>query len=177
MALHSHFRAGFGAALAAFFLALALGSCSTPPPPPPQPPPPKPQPPPPPPKPTIFQVSLEVARNVNPDARGRASPIVTRLYELKSLAVFQSADFFSLFDRDKESLGNDLVAKEELVLQPGDSRQFKRELQPDTRFVAVVAGYRDMERSRWRASMPVPLNETTPVTISVQELDISITKK
>jgi type VI secretion system protein VasD len=171
MASHSHFRAGFGVALASLFLALALGSCSTPPPPKPPPPPP------PPPKPTIFQVNLAVALNVNPDARGRASPIVTRLYELKSLAVFQSADFFSLFDRDKDTLGNDLVAKEELVLRPGDNRQFKRELQLDTRFVAMVAGYRDIERSRWRASIPVPLNQTTPVTISVRELDISITQK
>jgi type VI secretion system protein VasD len=120
---------------------------------------------------------VAVAPNVNPDSRGRASPIVTRLFELKSLAAFQSADFFSLFDRDKETLGNDLVAKEELVLQPGENRQFKREMQADTRFVAMIAGYRDIERSRWRASTPVPLNETTIVTIAVQERDISIVNK
>jgi len=161
MALHTRFRAGFGAVLASLTLALALGSCAKPPPPPP--------------KPTILQVNLAVAPNVNPDARGRPSPIVARLFELKSLALFQSADFFSLFDRDKESLGNDLVAKEELILQPGESRLFRRELNPDTRFVAVVAAYRDIERSRWRASMLVPLNEITRVTISVQERDIVIT--
>jgi type VI secretion system protein VasD len=161
MALHTRFRARFGAVLTLLVLALALGSCAKPPPPPP--------------KPTILQINLAVAPNVNPDARGRPSPIVARMFELKSLAIFQSTDFFSLFDRDKESLGNDLVAKEEFVLQPGESRMFKRELQPDTRFVAVVAAYRDIERSRWRASMPVPLNETTRVTISVQERDISIT--
>ena len=111
------------------------------------------------------------------EAPSTISPIVTRLFELKSLAAFDSADFFSLFDRDKDTLGNDIVAKEELVLQPGDNRQFKREMHADTRFVAMVAGYRDIERSRWRASIPVPLNETTPVTISVQERDLSITKK
>lgn len=163
MSLHSDFRAGLSAVLTSLILNLALSSCAKPPPPPP--------------KPTIFQVSLAVAANVNPDMRGRASPIVARLFELKSLAAFQSADYLSLSDRDKESLGNDLVAKEELVLQPGENRKFTRELHPDTRFVAVVAGYRDIERSRWRASVPVPLNEITPVTISVQERDISITQK
>ena len=54
---------------------------------------------------------------------------------------------------------------------------FYREMQADTRFVAIIAGYRDIERSRWRASAPVPLNETTIVTIAVQEKDISIVKK
>ena len=162
MSLNRYCRAGFSATLTSLILNLALSGCAKPPPPP---------------KPTIFQVTLAVASNVNPDMRGRASPIVARLFELKSLAVFQSADFFSLFDRDKESLGNDLVAKEELVLKPGENRNFKRELHPDTRFVAVVAGYRDIERSRWRASMQVPLNQITPVTISVQERDISITQK
>lgn len=162
MSLHRYFRVGFSAALTSLILNLSLSSCAKPPPPP---------------KPSIFQISVAVAANVNPDARGRASPIVARLLELKSVATFQSADFFSLFDRDKESLGNDLVAREELVLQPGETRQFKRELHPDTRFVAVVAGYRDIERSRWRASVPVPLNETTPVTISLQQRDISITQK
>jgi type VI secretion system protein VasD len=165
MCFHSYFRAGFSAVLTSIALNLALSSCA------------KPTPPPPPPKPTVFQVGLAVASNVNPDSRGRASPIVARLFELKSLAAFQSADFLAIFDRDKESLGNELVAKEELILQPGENRKFTRELHSDTRFVAVVAGYRDLERSRWRASVPVLLHDITAVTISVQENDISIIPK
>lgn len=162
MAAQTYFRASFGATLASLVLSLTLVSCAKPPPPPP--------------KPTILQISLTVDLNANPDARGRASPVVARLLELKSLAAFQSTDFFSLFDRERDALGSDLVAKEELLLQPGESQQFTRELQPDTRFVAVLAAYRDMERSRWRTSIPVTLNETTPVTISVRERDVVITQ-
>ena len=105
MALQTLFRANFIAALTSLVLPLVLVSCATPPPP----------------KPTIIQVSLTVDVNTNPDARGRASPVVARLLELKSLATFQSADFFSLFDREREALGGDLVAKQELALQPGDN--------------------------------------------------------
>lgn len=162
MAAQTYFRASFGAVLASLVLSLTLVSCAKPPPPPP--------------KPTILQISLTVDLNANPDARGRASPVVARLLELKSLAAFQSTDFFSLFDRERDALGSDLVAKEELLLQPGESQQLTRELQPDTRFVAVLAAYRDIERSRWRASIPVTLNETTPVTISVRERDVIITQ-
>jgi type VI secretion system protein VasD len=125
----------------------------------------------------VLQIDVTAAANANPDSHGRASPVVMRLFELKSLAAFQNADFFSLFERDRETLGSDLVAKEEMVLLPGDRREFKRELHADTRFIALVAGYRDIERSRWRASMPVKLNQATPVSISVQEQEITVTSK
>ena len=136
-----------------------------------------PAPPPPPPPPTVLKVDVVAATNANPDSHGRASPVVVRLLELKSLAAFQNADFFALFERDKETLSSDLVAKDEIVLHPGDRREFKRELNADTRFIAVVAAYRDIERSRWRASTPVKLNQTTPVSISVQEQEIIVTSK
>ena len=171
MSLLSFSHAGFGAIVVSLGLSLALSGCAKPPLPP------SPPPPPPPPKPTVFQVKMTVAPNVNPDLRGRPSPVVSRLYELKSLALFQTADFLSLFDRDKDFLGNDLVAKEELVLQPGEARQFTRELHNETRFVALIAAYRDIERSRWRVSMPVPLHETTMVTIKVQKNEIAIIHK
>ena len=161
MSLPFYCRAGFFTALISVLLNFALSGCAQTPPP----------------KPTVLEINVLVADNVNPDARGRASPIVMRLFELKSLAIFQSADYFSLFDRDKESLGNDLVAKEELVLRPGENRQLTRELHPDSRFVAVVSGYRDLERSRWRAWVPVTLNKTTSITVSIQQREISITQK
>jgi type VI secretion system protein VasD len=136
-----------------------------------------PAPPPPPPPPTVLQIHIDAAANANPDSHGRASPVVVRLLELKSLAAFQNADFFSLFERDRETLGSDLVAKDEIVLRPGGRREIRRELHADTRFIALVAGYRDIERSRWRASMPVKLNQATPVSISVQEQEITVTSK
>ena len=117
------------------------------------------------PLPTEIVVNIVVAPNVNPDARGRASPMVVRLFELKNLAAFDGADFFALSEKDKDTLGPDLVVREELLLQPGEQRQFRRTLDPATRFIAVVAGYRDIDRARWRASMPVAPNQTTLVTL------------
>lgn len=128
-----------------------------------------------PPLPSALVVSLAVAADVNPDMHGRASPLVARLFELKTLDAFNGADFFALADHEKDTLGAELVAKEDLLLQPGEQRQFKRTLDPATRFVAVVASYRDIERSRWRASMPVALNQSTPVTLSARQRDIALT--
>jgi type VI secretion system protein VasD len=119
------------------------------------------------PKPTIIQAELKALPAVNPDARGRPSPIVIKLFELKSLAVFNSADFFSLFDHGRDTLSADLVAQEEYELAPGAGRKFERTLQADTRFIGVVAAYRDLEHSTWRAAVPVTPSQTTPITITL----------
>ena len=109
------------------------------------------KPPPPPPPPTLLELDLRTAPELNPDLRGRPSPLVLRTYELKTRAAFDAADFFSLWDREKETLGAELVARDELVLQPGATgRRIERRAQEDTRVFAVVAAFRDIERARWR---------------------------
>ena len=133
-------------------LLLGLVACASPPKPPP---------------PTIIQVSLDAQANVNPDARGRPSPVVVRFYELKTPANFNAADFFSLFDRDKETLAADMLTRDEFQLMPGDKKQFQRPTQPDTRFVGVVAAFRDLERAQWRVISAVPLQQTTPIVIKL----------
>ncbi|MGW8392305.1 type VI secretion system lipoprotein TssJ [Pseudoduganella sp. HUAS MS19] len=127
-----------------------------------------------PPKPALIKANVTVAGDVNPDARGRASPVVLRLFELKNLGAFQSADFFSLLERDKEALGSELLAREEFTLRPGERKQFDRPLQADTRFVAVVAAFRDLEKSSWRAAIPVHASQTMPVSIKLGSRDVSI---
>ena len=128
-----------------------------------------------PPKPTVIQAALQVQPDVNPDARGRASPIVVKIYELKSLAIFNNADFFSLFEHNKETLGAELVAVDEFHLMPGETRRFERALQPDTQYLGVAAGFRDLERAQWRAATAVAPHQVSPVTIHVKNNQITIT--
>jgi type VI secretion system protein VasD len=130
-----------------------------------------------PPKPTMAEISIDVASDVNPDSAGRPSPLVLHLFELKSMASFQGADFFSLLDRDKETLGSELLAKEEVILQPGKSLRIERQLQADTRFVAAVTAFRAWEKSVWREAIPVRLNQNNFVAIAVQANHMAMTKK
>ncbi len=118
-------------------------------------------------KPTVIHASLQVQSDVNPDATGRPSPVVVHLYELKSLAGFNSADFFSLFDHGQETLAGDLVASDELRLMPGEQRRYKRALQMETQFVGVVAAFRDIEHAEWRAAAGVRAHKISPVTIQL----------
>jgi type VI secretion system protein VasD len=102
---------------------------------------------------------------------------VVRVYELKSIAAFNSADFFSLFDKEQETLGGELVGREEFQLQPAEKRQYRRQLQPDTKFIGVVGAFRDLEQSRWRQAMPVPAKRSATLTLGIQARAITLAVK
>ena len=99
-----------------------------------------------------LQVTLIASDDVNPDVRGRASPLSVRILELRSRSGFDAADFFSLYDRDQATLGAELLAKEQYILRPSDTQGYTRKAQGETRFLGVVAAYRDLEGSTWRVA-------------------------
>lgn len=137
-----------------------------------KPPPPPPAPPPPPP--TSISVTIAASSDVNPDARGRASPVMVKFFELKATTAFDAADFFSLFERDKETLGGELAWRDDVAMVPGDRKVFARPTLPETRFIGVVAAFRDLERSSWRATYALPLNQANPILIRLEDRRIAI---
>lgn len=124
--------------------------------------------------PTMIEVTLATAADVNPDARNRPSPIMVRFYELKSLTAFQAADFFSIFDRDKDILASELTARDEFSLAPNDRQGFSREPKAETKFIGVIAAFRDIDRAVWRASYEIPLNRATAVNVRLDARRITI---
>jgi type VI secretion system protein VasD len=104
-----------------------------------------------PPKPAPTHAELVVSADVNPDASGRASPVVVRIYQLRNDGEFNTADFFSVYEKEKETLGASLVSREEYELAPGENRKLEMPINADSRFIAVVAAYRDIRVARWRA--------------------------
>jgi type VI secretion system protein VasD len=127
--------------------------------------------------PPLVKGAIKAEPSVNPDRGGRPSPIVVRVYELKGIAAFNNADFFALFDKEQESLGSELVGREEYQLQPAETRQYSRQLQPDTKFIGVVGAFRDLEQARWRQTAPVPKKGSATIAIGVQSRAITLDVK
>lgn len=127
--------------------------------------------------PPLLQGSLKAAPATNPDDNGRPSPVVVRVYELKAVGAFNSADFFSLFERESETLGTELVGREEHDLQPAETRPYRRQLQPDTKFIGVIAAFRDLENSRWRQVAAVPPKKAVTITIGLEARAVSMAVK
>ncbi|TVT86347.1 type VI secretion system lipoprotein TssJ [Pseudomonas sp. H3(2019)] len=116
---------------------------------------------------TKLNLKLTASDQVNPDLNGRPSPIVVRLIELKHPVAFENADFFSLYERAKESLSPDLVASEELELRPGETAEFKLSVESSSRYVGVLAAYRDLRETQWRYVVQV-----TPADLTMAELTL-----
>lgn len=113
--------------------------------------------------PTPYQVMLQASDDVNPDSRERPSPVQVTLYELKSEAALDNTDFFTLQADPQAALGDDLLAVEQFILGPGQERNIRRAGSVDARALAVVAAYRDLERSQWRLVVPLPDPKNTNI--------------
>ncbi|MDP3848356.1 MAG: type VI secretion system lipoprotein TssJ [Pseudomonas sp.] len=121
---------------------------------------------------TKLDLSLTGSEKLNPDINGRPSPIVLRLIELKHPVSFENADFFSLYQRPKEALSPDLVTFEELELRPGESRELKLSVQDGSRYVGVLAAYRDLPESSWRYVIALQPQELNKVELNLDALGI-----
>lgn len=99
-----------------------------------------------------LDISLVAQEVLNKNEQGRAAPLLIKVYELKSEVAFEAADFFDLQKNDKNVLQQDLLAKDEFILRPGDAQRIYRTTLPETRALGFIAEFRDLPRSVWRVS-------------------------
>lgn len=123
---------------------------------------------------TKVDMRIVAAGDVNPDDSGRPSPVVVRLLELKAPTTFQSADFFALYQDEKQTLGADWVAREEFEFKPGDVQDLRFALQPESSFVAILAGYRQLDKVNWRLVLPIRLKEKNQLTVLLNSRGIEL---
>ncbi|KAA8982816.1 MULTISPECIES: type VI secretion system lipoprotein TssJ [Gammaproteobacteria] len=102
----------------------------------------------------VADVRVTAGESVNPDSGERPSPVLLRVYELRSRDAFRDAGFDALHDDPEAALGEDLVGMEETMLRPGGSWQTERALQEGTRYLGVTAAFRNIDDARWRVTRP-----------------------
>jgi hypothetical protein len=79
--------------------------------------------------------------------------------------------------KDQAELAADLVARDEFMMSPGETRPLTKVLNNDTRFIAVFAAFRDLERATWRAVVPVQAHQKHDITVRADGLVLSATAK
>lgn len=99
---------------------------------------------------------IVTAAELNPDYRGRPSPVDLILFQLTAADAFENADFFSLYDPEAAVLGGDLIERNQMLLQPGATMPFEAEFDEEARFIGVVAAFRDIENAQWRGLVELP---------------------
>ena len=135
------------------------------------------------PKPVQTRTWFTASTDANPDVHGRPSPIVVRIFELKGDAEFNGADFFSLYEREKETLGGSFIQREEYVLQPGEQKDLLLPMSREARYVGAIAAFRDIRAAKWRAISIAPRKTAGDVfsrdrmTVAVERGAIKLTVK
>lgn len=127
-----------------------------------------------PPPPAPMTCTVEAAADVNPTISKRPSPLLVRLYALKSAAAFNSADFIALYQHDQTELASDLTSKDEYTVAPGEHRSCSKLLTSDTRFIGVVAAYRDLEHATWRSVAPIEGGKKATVVVHAKALSVDV---
>jgi type VI secretion system protein VasD len=117
-------------------------------------------------------MTISTSADVNPDASGRPSPIVIRIYQLKTDAAFTAAEFLTLFDDDKKVLGPELISRDEFVLGPAERRTLDVTVAAETRYVGAVAAFRDIRNAQWRVLVPAPRKG---LTMAVERARVMLT--
>ena len=120
-----------------------------------------------PPKPARTRLTVAATADTNPDANGRPSPVVVRVYQLKADTAFNAAEFFALFDDEMKVLGPDLIGRNEYTVAPSERRTLEMDVSADAKFVGIIAAYRDIRNAQWRTIVQAPLKKDD-VTIAVE---------
>ena len=120
--------------------------------------------------PPSTDLKFNVAEDVNPDINGRPSPVVIKVFELSSKAVFDTQDFFSLYGDAEKVLGPDLLKRDEVELQPGQEFKYEMTLDKNTRFIGVVVAYRDIDKAKWRGVVEADPTGYDSVRVNVESI-------
>ena len=131
-----------------------------------------------------VKAMISVAEELNPDYQGRSSPVNVIVFQLASSDAFENSDFFSLYDPEATVLGGDLLGRTQLLLKPGEEREWDVEFDRETRFVGIIAAYRDIENAQWRSIEALPTKgligrffSKNKLKIVVDTLAVSVTTK
>lgn len=125
-------------------------------------------------EPTIVELTVVGGPGLNPNADGRASPIVVRIFELAATTRFEAADYVALFERPGADLKREVVAQNEFVLRPGGIEEQNRTLQPQVQMLGIAAAFRDLDHAQWRLTIPVTPGRRNFVLVHLERNSIRI---
>lgn len=117
--------------------------------------------------PTRVDLEINGGKIINPDAEGKAAPVVLRIYELREQSSFQGADFFALFDKEQSTLASDLVRKQEIWIKPGENKTLQIMPDADTRMLGFFAAFRKLDNAGWRSLVALTAHQNNAVTLKL----------
>ncbi|PKG83054.1 type VI secretion system lipoprotein TssJ [Colwellia sp. 75C3] len=118
---------------------------------------------------TDLKLSFVVDKSVNPDDSKISSPLIVRMYELKSTKAFENANFIDLYERDADVLGKTMISQQSLKpIQPNEDRSGRFVLSKGTKFIGLYAEFLQYEDAKYKVIIPVAETNVVSSTAKVQ---------
>lgn len=121
-----------------------------------------------------LSMTIRASSTLNPDADGRAAPVLVRIYELRAKDVFDRATFFELYDHDARLLDKALLQRTEIAVRPGETVPLVRPLDPATRAVAVIVAYERIDDAKWHASVALNSSNGAELTATLESSAVTL---
>lgn len=102
--------------------------------------------------PVAYDIRGDADPVVNRDVTGKPLSVVVRLYQLSEPEEFNKLTFDTLSSGRPEAdlLGEQLIAKNEVVLVPGQTQVATDQMDPKARYLGVVGFFRTPDTHYWR---------------------------
>lgn len=104
----------------------------------------------------ILNMTILASNRLNPTEYGEARPVQLRLYQVKSDARFNFADFQDIWKKDQKTLGEDLVAVQELTIYPESRTEVRFERDESALNVVAAALFRNPSGRTWWTTFELP---------------------
>lgn len=123
-----------------------------------------------------FLIKGDGAPVLNRDINGKSLSVVVRVLQLKNPSEFAKLTFDTLADGRPESelLGPDLLAKADAIIVPGESFSSTEKLLEDTRYVGVVAYFRNPDPHYWRYLIDADTVRSNGLSFKVEDCYIAL---
>lgn len=102
-----------------------------------------------------VKVALSSAASLNLNEAKESLPVVLRIYQLSEDGPFRNAEFPDLWKKDLATLGDSLLSRDEIVVNPAGQEKLTYSRHERARFVAVMGVFRRPGDKGWRDIKPV----------------------
>jgi type VI secretion system protein VasD len=126
-------------------------------------------------EPTRVTMVLAAGADLNPDQSGQALSVVVRVYQLKDKGRLENADYNAILKSERETLSDDLLERQERVVQPGTQEMMEITAHAQARYIGFVALFRNPAGDTWRRIVPVAQSKTQKINLTLREQTLEVT--
>lgn len=125
-----------------------------------------------------LNIAVKASETINTDVAGESYAVLVRFYQLSDPSVFEKAEVSALLRSDEAILSATLLEKRELMVSPGLQSSFELPKIDSTKYLGVVAFFRDAEGGDqlvYRKVNTGKLPFSTQLLLQVKGKNISLT--